>query len=87
MSAGNQPHVCQRFGCKFSRSYRKHPAGGYRRQRHCSPECYVWCRRALGATEAGNGIEAAKLLELEKLLDARTNPRERVPEIFTDFRP
>lgn len=75
--------TCERQGCRFPRSYRQLPAGGgYRRQRHCSAECYVVSRRAHGALAAGNGEEAAKLLQLFARLDARRSPRERVPEVF-----
>lgn len=74
--------TCQRPGCEFPRGYRQHPSGGYRRQRHCSAECYVAERRAHGALAAGNGDEAAKLLQLIALLDARKSPQERVPEVF-----
>lgn len=87
MSVNHQPESCQRPGCAFSRAYRLHPSGGYRRQRHCSPECYVWSRRAFGASAAGNVTEASELMELVKLLDARQDPRERVPDVFTEFRP
>ncbi|MFF0837477.1 hypothetical protein ACFYWF_31580 [Streptomyces sp. NPDC003344] len=74
--------TCERRSCRFPRSYRQHPKGGYRRQRHCSAECYVVARRAHGALAAGNGEEAAKLLRLIALLDARKSPLERVPEVF-----
>ena len=78
---------CQRPGCKFDRTYREHPRGGYRRQRHCSAECYVWCRRAHGASEAGNGAEAAKLMRISALLDSRKSPSDRVFEAFDDPEP
>ncbi|MFD8262334.1 hypothetical protein ACFV19_26190 [Streptomyces griseoluteus] len=74
--------TCQRRGCNFPRSYLPHPEGGYRRQRHCSAECYVAERRAHHALAAGNGDEAAKLLEIIALLDARKSPLERVPDVF-----
>lgn len=73
---------CSRVGCRFPRSFRQDPNGGFRRKRHCSAECYVASRRAHGALAAGNGEEAAKLLQLFARLDARRSPLERVPEVF-----
>ncbi len=74
--------TCERPGCKWDRSYRTDRNGELRRTRHCSAECFVWCRRAHGAVAAGSGDVAVKLLWLSELLDARRSPDDRVPEVF-----
>ncbi len=83
MSADHQPQLCKRPGCRFGRSYIKAAQGGYRRQRHCSLSCYVWCRRASGAVKHGDATEAAELLRLSDLLDTRRAPTETVAGVIT----
>lgn len=82
MSHGNDPEACKRPGCLFQRSYIQARDGGYRRQRHCSKQCYVWCRRATHVAREGTEEEAAELLRLSDLLDARKTPGTYVPGVL-----
>lgn len=80
----NQPLPCKRPGCAFQRGYEEASNGSYRRQRHCSVACYVWCRRAAHvAKQSGPEAdeEAAELLRLSDLLDARPDRFEPVPGV------
>ncbi|MFJ8808501.1 hypothetical protein [Streptomyces sp. NPDC102490] len=49
----------------------------------CSAECSVWAIRAKWADRNGDKEEAAELMRLLALLDARRSPRERVTDVFT----
>ncbi|MGW3989084.1 hypothetical protein [Streptomyces sp. NPDC004830] len=80
-------HPCKRAGCRFARELRRTPHGHYKRLKMCSPHCRVWDLRAHRAAKNGNADEAAELLRLSELLDARQTPSDEVPGIFEDMRP
>lgn len=75
--------VCKRPGCPFTRFMRTGPKGSARLSKHCSAECSVYMIRARKALRESDGEEAAELLRLAKLLDARTTQFARVSGIFT----
>ncbi|MFJ2737312.1 hypothetical protein [Streptomyces sp. NPDC087317] len=81
-----QPQLqpCRRPGCTFDRAYLKCDDGSYRRQRNCSAVCRLWFLRAKRAAKRNDVEEAAELLRLAALLDARRSPREKVPGFFKD---
>ncbi|MFF9171735.1 MULTISPECIES: hypothetical protein [unclassified Streptomyces] len=76
------PQPCNRPGCRFERMRTRQRDGKYRRRQQCSPECRTWMRRAERALNGNDGAEAAELLRLSAVLDARRWPTERVAEIF-----
>ncbi|MEW2257244.1 hypothetical protein [Streptomyces sp. NPDC047869] len=80
-------YPCKRAGCRFTRGHRRTSDGQYKQLRMCSPHCRVWDMRAHRALKNGNADEAAELMRLSALLDARRSPREEVPGIFEDTRP
>lgn len=86
MSTSNQPQPCKRPGCTFDRAYLTCDDGSYRRQRNCSAACRIWLLRAKRADKQGDSAEAAELMRLSELLDARRHPRDHVPGIFTEDR-
>jgi hypothetical protein len=77
--------TCRRTGCRFARGQRRRANGSL--TPWCGAACYTWSARARRATRAGDVVEAAELLRLSDLLDARTNPREFVPGVFLDDAP
>lgn len=82
MMRGTRPDACRRPGCPFSREYVKRSDGSGRLQRHCSVACRVWLIRAKRADREGDETEALELMRLSALLDARRNPRVRVPGVL-----
>lgn len=87
MSDDHQPQPCKRPGCRFERRYEQSSAGGYRRRTHCGGPCWVWCARArkVAASEGPQAeAEAAELLRLSALLDARKGPAGVVPGLYVD---
>ena len=80
------PPPCCRPGCRFVRSPRRRRDGTEDLPKHCSAECSAYMLRAKRALRHNDGVEAAELLRLSDVLDARKSKRERVPEVFTQDR-
>ncbi|GJF29162.1 hypothetical protein KNE206_18620 [Kitasatospora sp. NE20-6] len=82
--------VCERAGCRFPRLYLPKVAGRKRkRSRYCGSQCHVWSARArrvslMSGAEAA--ADAAELLRLSVLLDARQSPDEEVAGVFDHAR-
>lgn len=75
---------CPRPGCKFPRNFKTDGLGDLKIQPNCSFACTVWLRRAKAALRGDHpnpGEEAAELLRLSDLLDARKTPREHIQGI------
>ena len=77
---------CRRPSCRFPRAPRRRRDGTEDLPKHCSAECAAFMLRAKRALRHGDGAEAAELLRLSDLLDARKNKYERVPDVFTHGR-
>lgn len=73
---------CRRPGCSFPRMFSRRRGGNYRKRPHCSQECRIWLRRAARASRNGDAVEAAEVMRLSVILDARTSPLDQVPEVF-----
>lgn len=87
MPLDNTPQPCKRPGCEFPRRYTQSATQGYRRRQHCGGPCWVWCARArkVEVSDAPDaGAQAAELLRLSDLLDARRSPNEAVPGLYLD---
>lgn len=78
--------TCIRPGCNFPRRPDTRPNSGHRYRLECSPECSVWLLRAKWADRNGDKVEAAELMQLVALIDARRSPLERVQGVFTKDR-
>lgn len=77
--------TCDRAGCRFERGKRRRANGAV--TQWCSAACYRWSVRARCAMRASDVVEAAELLRLSELLDARSNPWEFVPGVFPEDAP
>ncbi|MGX1472398.1 UNVERIFIED_CONTAM: hypothetical protein RKD50_001206 [Streptomyces canus] len=78
--------TCRRPGCVRPRGERRRRGGRSGRTHWCSAACFVWTARARVASRDADVEEAAELMRLAELLDARTNTREFVPGIFVEDR-
>ncbi|MGW5651988.1 hypothetical protein [Streptomyces humi] len=74
---------CKRTSCKFPRTTYTTTDGKRRLPRYCSASCSVYVARAKRALRYGDAAEAAELNRLWDALNARTEPAERVPGLFT----
>ncbi|MEU3297327.1 hypothetical protein ABZ722_33965 [Streptomyces longwoodensis] len=74
---------CRRPSCHFLRAPRRRQDGTEDLPKHCSAECAAFMLRARRALRHHDGAEAAELLRLSDVLDARKNKFQRVPEVFT----
>lgn len=77
---------CRRPSCRFLRAPRRRRDGTEDLPKFCSAECSAYMFRARRALRHSDGGEAAELLRLSDVLDARKSKRERVPEVFTHDR-
>ncbi|MFE6471498.1 hypothetical protein ACFVGP_09085 [Streptomyces rochei] len=83
MTTSKAPKKCYRRGCDFPRRPDTRARSQYTHRLECSPECSVWVLRAKWADRNDDAKEAAELMRLSALLDARRSPMEQVPGIFT----
>ncbi|CAL9377719.1 hypothetical protein SUDANB43_00990 [Streptomyces sp. enrichment culture] len=83
MTTIKAPNLCIRPGCNFPRRPDTRANSRYRYRLDCSAECSVWALRAKWADRNGDEVEAAELMRLLALLDARRSPRDRVTDVFT----
>ncbi|MGY4927731.1 hypothetical protein [Streptomyces sp. 900105755] len=74
---------CKRPSCKFTRTERTTSDGKRKLPRYCSADCSVYMARAKRALHEGDGAHAAELNGLWDALNARKEPTEHVPELFT----
>lgn len=83
MTTAQTPRPCVRPGCDFPRRPDTRPNSKYTTRLECSPQCSVWMLRAKWADRKDDAKEAAELMRLVPLLDARRHAMEQVPGVFT----
>jgi len=77
---------CRRPSCRFLRAPRRRQDGTETLPKFCTAECAAYMLRAKRALRRKDGAEAAELLRLSDVLDARKSKHERVPDVFTHDR-